>query len=81
VKVKILLFGQLRELTDHQKIDIELQADATAQDLVGLIGKRFPNTSELLKVTSVSINNEYVAKETDLSEGDLVGLLPPISGG
>jgi len=81
VRIEVLFFGQLREMTNCQNLAVELKSDANALDLLRVISQRFPASAGLLEVTSVSINNEYVAKETVLSDGDEVGLLPPISGG
>jgi molybdopterin converting factor subunit 1 len=71
----------LRELAKLPETEIEVRADATVNDLKGIVAERFPNLREHLKVVSVAVDNEYAPKETLLKDGDEVALLPPISGG
>ena len=81
MKITLRFFGQLKELTKTLEIEIPVKKGLRVEDLEWLIGERFPNIREHLKAASFSINNEYVDKETAVQEGDIVGILPPISGG
>ena len=81
MKITLRFFGQLKELTKTLEIEIPVKKGLRVEDLEWLIGERFPNIREHLKTASFSINNEYVDKETAVKEGDIVGILPPISGG
>jgi molybdopterin synthase catalytic subunit len=81
MKIKLRLFGQLRELAKLQETEIELKSKCTIDDLKWIAGEHFPALREHLKVVSFAVNSEYVSKEAVLSEGDEVALLPPISGG
>ncbi|MFQ5677018.1 MAG: molybdopterin converting factor subunit 1, partial [bacterium] len=80
MKIKLRFFGQLRELAKTEETEIEVKDQTTVGDLVWLVGERYPNLREHLKVVSFSIDNEYAPKETILNDGNEVGLLPPISG-
>jgi molybdopterin synthase sulfur carrier subunit len=79
--ITLRFFGQLKELTKTNEIEIQLKKDLNIEALQWIIGERFPNIKEHLNSVSYSVNNEYVNKETTIKEGDIVGLLPPISGG
>ncbi len=79
--INLRFFGQLRELAKCDETDIEIKKGTKIGDLVWLVGERFPNMREHLKVVSFSIANEYASKDTILNEGNEVSLLPPISGG
>lgn len=81
MKITLRFFGQLRELAKCDKAEIEIKSGTKIGDLMWLVGERFPNMREHLKVVSFSIDNEYAAKDTILNEGNEVSLLPPISGG
>ncbi|TDJ03903.1 MAG: MoaD/ThiS family protein [Caldithrix sp.] len=81
MKVTLRLFGQLRELAECDEAEIEIKEGTKIGDLVWLVGERFPNMRQHLKVVSFSIDNDYASKETVLNEGNEVSLLPPISGG
>ncbi len=81
MKITLGFFGQLRELAKCDETDIEVKKGTKIGDLVWLVGERFPNMRQHLKVVSFSIDNEYASKDTVLNEGNEVSLLPPISGG
>jgi molybdopterin converting factor subunit 1 len=81
MRVKLRFFGQLRDITKVDETEIELKEKTNIGDLVWIVGERFPNLRDHLKVVSLSINSEYATKEQGLQDGDEVGLLPPISGG
>lgn len=81
MQIKLRFFGQLRELARCDETGIEVKNGTKISDLVSLVGDRFPNMREHLKVVSFSIDSEYASKDTALKEGNEVGLLPPISGG
>ncbi len=81
MKITLRFFGQLRELAKCDETEIELKEATRIGDLVWLVGERFPNMREHLKVVSFAIDNEYAPKDAVLSEGNEVSLLPPISGG
>lgn len=81
MKITLKFFGQLRELTKCDEAELQIKEDTKVEDLIWLLGERFPNIREHLKVVSFSIDNEYAEKGTALKDGNVVGLLPPISGG
>ena len=81
IKITLRFFGQLRELAKSDETEIQLKKETNIGDLVWILGERFPNMREHLKVVSFSIDNEYAGKEEVLQDGNIVGLLPPISGG
>lgn len=81
IQVKLRFFGILRELAKGQEAAIQLQENTKVRDLVEIIGERFPNLRQHLKVVSFAVDNEYADKDRALKNGDEVGLIPPISGG
>ncbi|MFQ5651547.1 MAG: MoaD/ThiS family protein [bacterium] len=81
IPITLRFFGQLRELANCDEADIQVKEDTKVEDLIWLVGERFPNLREHLEFVSISIDNEYAAKGTVLQDGNVVGLLPPISGG
>jgi molybdopterin synthase catalytic subunit/sulfur carrier protein ThiS len=63
---------------------LELSAGATVADLLTVLGanlRETPVAAQLLPRIAISVNAEYAQREQILNEGDLVGLLPPVSGG
>ena len=82
MRVQLLPFGVLKDsLTDTA---LDLPQHATVADLLAQLqaGLRANAAAAgLLSRIAVSVNAEYAPGSQILHEGDLVGLLPPVSGG
>jgi MoaE-MoaD fusion protein len=81
MRVRVLFFGQLREITGLQQDDAELGDGARLEDLFERYGKRFPKLLEFRASVAASINQEYAPWRAPLSQNDEVAFLPPVSGG
>jgi len=82
MRVQLLPFGILKDVLSPAQL--ELPAQATVGDLLGLLSERLqqqPSAALLLSRIAVSVNAEYAQPGQILREGDQVGLLPPVSGG
>jgi len=81
LRVNVLFFGRVRELTGLSEEAVELPAGATLADLFGLYTSRFPKLADFRASLVASRNQEFAAWDTTLSFGDDVAFLPPFSGG
>ena len=81
MRVRVLFFGQLREITGLQQDDAELSDGARLEDLFERYGKQFPKLLEFRASVAASINQEYAPWRAPLSQNDEVAFLPPVSGG
>lgn len=81
MRVRVLFFGQLREITGLQHDDADLSDGASLEDLFECYGRQFPKLLEFRPSIAASINQEYAAWLAPLSQGDEVAFLPPVSGG
>ena len=82
MRVQLLPFGVLKDCLSEASLD--LPAETSVGDLLDLLGERLqaqPAIAQLLGRIAVSVNAEYAQLGRILQEGDLVGLLPPVSGG
>ncbi len=74
------LFASYREAAGVGQIELELPPGATVRDAVVEIAKRHPLITEGRQVV-IARNREYVDASAQLSDGDEVALIPPVSGG
>jgi molybdopterin synthase catalytic subunit len=81
MRVRVLFFGQLREITGLQQEDAELGEGARLEDLFAHYGEQFPKLLEFRASVAASINQEYAPWRAPLSQNDEVAFLPPVSGG
>ena len=81
MRVRVLFFGQLKEITGVVQEDADLSEGARVEDLFERYGRRFPRLAEFRSSVAASVNQEYAAWREPLSAGDEVAFLPPVSGG
>lgn len=78
VQVKFFALG--RELVGRSELTVELPAGATVQQAVEEIKNRHERFARLNSFV-VAVNMEYADRETVLADGDVLAIIPPVSGG
>jgi MoaE-MoaD fusion protein len=81
MRVRVLFFGQLKDITGVAQEDAELSDGARVEDLFERYGRRFPKLAEFRASIAASVNQEYSGWRAPLATGDEVAFLPPVSGG
>ena len=81
VRVKVLLFGRLREVIGVAEEAAELPEGLTLAQVFDRYAERFPKLAAFRGSMVVSRNQEFAAWETRIAAGDEIAFLPPVSGG
>jgi molybdopterin converting factor subunit 1 len=81
VRVRVLFFGQLKDIVGVAAEDADLSEGARVEDLFERYGRRFPKLGEFRASIAASVNQEYAGWRAALANGDEVAFLPPVSGG
>ena len=81
MQTRVLLFAALREAAGVREVTLELPAGALVSVLRAHLGDQFPRIAPLLGNVAAAVNEEYVPGDHALTEGDVVALIPPVSGG
>lgn len=81
MRVRVLLFGQLRDIVGRQEDLLELESGATMSSVTAYYSQKFSQFQSISGSIACALNQEYVSESAGLHEGDEVGLLPPVSGG
>jgi MoaE-MoaD fusion protein len=81
MRVRVLFFGQLKDIVGSSQEEAELSDGARVEDLFERYGRRFPRLAEFRPSIAASVNLEYADWRAPLKAGDEVGFLPPVSGG
>lgn len=81
MRIRVLLFGQLKDIIGRTEESLELQPGSRVSDLMARYGEQFPKFRAIAGSIACSVNREYVTASSVLHEADEVGLLPPVSGG
>jgi len=81
MRVRVLFFGMLRDITGGSAEMIELPDESSVADLLARCGSKNARLKECLGSLAVAVNQRYADPSTKLQSGDEVALLPPVSGG
>jgi len=81
MRIKVLFFGQLKDIVGLEQEYLELSQGARVGDLFQGYGRRFPKLAEFQPSIAASVNQEYASWDAPLAAGDEVAFLPPVSGG
>lgn len=81
MKVRVLYFGQLRELANKREESVEVSDGATVQHLFDQVATAFPPLRNFDDVIAIGVNHSFAARDHILRDGDEVAMLPPVSGG
>ncbi|MGF9963611.1 molybdopterin converting factor subunit 1 [Bacillus rhizoplanae] len=76
--ITVLLFAHLQEEAGAPQLQIDVQ-NLAVSELKELVTKDY-NVS-LSQHTMVAINEEYANEDDIIQDGDVVALIPPVSGG
>ena len=76
--IRVLLFAYLQEEAGTSELQIEKE-NITVAELKAVVAKEYnvPVTAS----TMVAINEEYANEDDTIRDGDVVALIPPVSGG
>src|SRR5436305_10786605 len=75
MRVQVLFFGQLKDLTGRSVESLPLGDQATARDVLRHYSEKYPSIVKLASSLALSINQEYAAQDAPLHDGDEVALL------
>jgi MoaE-MoaD fusion protein len=81
MRIRVLLFGQLKDIIGRQEDFLELEPGAKVSAVMSHYATRFPGFQSMTGSIACALNEEYANGSAALHDGDEVGLLPPVSGG
>ena len=81
MRIRVLLFGQLKDIVGRPEETLDLQTGSSLSDLMSRYAQQFPKFKPMVGSIACSVNREYAVASSVLHDGDEVGLLPPVSGG
>ena len=80
MKIQILFFAQLRETAGYEQAELEMREGMTvgcvARDIFSASLKEFYGLP-----VRFAVNENFVAEETILHNGDRLAFIPPVAGG
>jgi molybdopterin converting factor subunit 1 len=81
MRTRVLLFAALREAVGARELVIDLPDPATVAVLRCRLAADHPRLAPLVQNAAVAINEEYAREDHPIRDGDVIALIPPVSGG
>ena len=81
MNIRVLFFGQLKDVAGCASDSVELAEGATLADLLAQYEKKIPRLKDFLPSIAIALNQKFSFPTSRLKDGDEVALLPPVSGG
>ena len=81
--MKIKYFAWIKDITNLEEEEINLNKAKNLDELKNFIIEKYPDLNKHMKkeILRFAINQEYVIKNTSLSNNDEIAVFPPVSGG
>ncbi len=79
--VKVLLFAAAAEIAGAERLDLEIGPGSSAADIIDAVARRCAGDGEVIRRSAVAVNEHYAKRTTPVRGGDVVAIIPPVSGG
>jgi molybdopterin converting factor subunit 1 len=81
VRIRVLFFGVLRDIVGLREDTVEVPEGVRLEAVFEHYATRFPRLREMSASLVLALNQSFSDPAANLSEGDEVAFLPPVSGG
>jgi molybdopterin converting factor subunit 1 len=81
MKVRLLFFAVLRDITGKSEAEIDVAAGTRASDVWQQLRTEHDALAAYERAPMTAVNEEYVAGDAELHDGDELAFIPPVAGG
>jgi MoaE-MoaD fusion protein len=81
VRVKVLFFGQLKDVAGRSEDAPEVSDTSTVGDVFAHYERLYPRLAELSGSIVTARNHAFTERSAPVADGDEIAFLPPVSGG
>ncbi len=81
MQIEVLLFARAREICGGERVNLQLSAGATVAECFAALAAGAPALEGMRERLLVAVNEGYAGWDTRLRDGDVVAMIPPVSGG
>ena len=79
--IKLIFYAVLEETISAEPLVLEVKKGSTAEQVIALLSQKYPQAAAILRSTRLAHEDEYVGKQSILTDGEEYCLIPPVSGG
>ena len=81
MQIKLIFYAVLVETISADTLLLEVKKDSTAEQVLAILSLKYPQAAAILRSTRLAHEDEYVGKQSILTDGEEYCLIPPVSGG
>jgi MoaE-MoaD fusion protein len=81
VKIRLLYFAVLRDIAGTSTAEMDLPSGTRAADVWQRLRAQHRELTDYAKPPMIAVNEEYVAPDELLHDGDELAFIPPVAGG
>lgn len=81
MKLRVLFFSVLRDLTGHDEVALDSEGCTTVNDLLVMLFAKWPKLAEWDASLLIAVDQTYVKRDTPLHDGAEIAIMPPVQGG
>ena len=81
ITIRALFFARLAEIAGARELSLEVPAGSSVGDAITILVTRFPALAASKDSLAPAVNQSYARRSDALSDGDVLALIPPVSGG
>ncbi len=81
MRVRLLLFAVLRDITGKSEADLDLPAGTRARDVWQTLRNSHRELADYELPPLTAINESYAPADSVLNDGDELAFIPPVAGG
>jgi molybdopterin converting factor subunit 1 len=79
--ITIKFFATLKEKIGENERTITLAQGSAVDNVLEDLKKQYPEFAKLIDCSLVALNEEYALPGCVLQDGDILAIIPPVSGG
>ena len=79
--ITLICYAALQELISEEPILLKVPEGCSAAQAIELLSQSYPQARPILKSTRLANQDDYVDKQSVLTDGAEYCLIPPVSGG
>lgn len=81
IRIRVLLFASLAEQAGARELDLTLPEGASAGEALEALCEAIESVARARASLAVAVNERYALASQALRDGDVLALIPPVSGG
>ena len=80
--VKILFFSLLREIVGKEEVELQVSFEpSTVGSILNQVYTQWPSLKDWDSSILISLDLDYVNREVEVVDGQVIALMPPLQGG